>query len=173
MNSNKKNIKVLAIATSKRTRGGVTAVLKAYEQNALWQKFNCKWIESHRDKNIFVKLYYFITSFFCALFLIPFYDIVHVHTSRPGSVIRKMPYILYARLWNKKVITHLHFFETHVVFSPKFKRLYQMACALSHKVIVLSERCKREYASDIIPAEKMLVIYNPVTTTIAEEKKYE
>ena len=164
MDTDNRHIKVLIIATSRHTRGGITSVLKTYQQSALWDEFSCKWLESHCDKNLLVKLYYFISSFIQALYYIPTYDIVHIHTSRPGSVIRKLPYILYARLWKKKVISHLHFFETHVVFSKRYKNLYRLLSRLSHKIIVLSERCKKEYTGEIFPAEKMCVIYNPITT---------
>lgn len=43
------NPKVLVIATSRKTRGGITSVVKAYENSSLWNKFRCKWIETHRD----------------------------------------------------------------------------------------------------------------------------
>lgn len=166
--SKEKGIKVLTIATSPFTRGGVTSVLKAYEKSPLWKEFEMRWIATHRDSNKLVKLWYFFKSFIQALFYIPSYDIIHIHTSRPPSVLRKLPYILYARLWRKKVIVHLHFFETHVVFSPQYKRLYGFLCQLAHKIVVLSARCKREFASDIIPTEKMQVVYNPITTTISD-----
>ena len=50
------NSKVLVIATSRNTRGGITSVVKAYENSPLWDKFHCKWIETHRDGGAFTKL---------------------------------------------------------------------------------------------------------------------
>ena len=41
--------KVLVLATSRKTRGGVTSVVKAHEQGEQWKKFHCKWVETHRD----------------------------------------------------------------------------------------------------------------------------
>ena len=41
--------KVLVLATSRKTRGGVTSVVKAHEQGEQWKKYHCKWIETHRD----------------------------------------------------------------------------------------------------------------------------
>lgn len=164
--------RILMIATSRKTRGGVTAVLKKYEESLLWSECECRWLETHRDGNIITKLYYSVVAFIQALFIIPYYDIIHVHTSRPPSALRKLPFLAYARLWNKKVIVHLHFFETHIVFSPRYRGLYGMLCRLAHKVVVLSQRAKQEYASDIIPAHKMQVIYNPVTTIINTQTKY-
>ena len=37
--------KVLVIATSRKTRGGITSVIKAHETGEQWEKFHCKWIE--------------------------------------------------------------------------------------------------------------------------------
>ena len=43
--------KVLVVATSRKTRGGITSVVKAHETSEQWKKFHCKWIETHRDGN--------------------------------------------------------------------------------------------------------------------------
>ena len=54
----KQNVKVIVVATSRKTRGGITSVVKAYENSALWNAFHCKWIETHRDGEAFTKLSY-------------------------------------------------------------------------------------------------------------------
>lgn len=51
----KHNPRVLVVATSRNTRGGITSVVKAYEKSAMWNKFRCKWIETHRDGGFFTK----------------------------------------------------------------------------------------------------------------------
>ena len=43
--------KVLVIATSRKTRGGITSVVKAHETGEQWKKYHCRWIETHRDGN--------------------------------------------------------------------------------------------------------------------------
>ena len=42
--------KVLVIATSRKTRGGITSVVKAHEKGEQWNDYHCKWIETHIDK---------------------------------------------------------------------------------------------------------------------------
>lgn len=81
--------KVLVIATSRKTRGGITSVIKAHETGEQWKKFHCKWIETHRDSNKITKLYYAIKGFISFLILLPFYDIIHFHVSFKGSLTRK------------------------------------------------------------------------------------
>lgn len=51
--------KVLVVATSRKTRGGITSVIKAHETGEQWKEFHCKWIETHIDKCIFLKLIIF------------------------------------------------------------------------------------------------------------------
>ena len=48
--------KVLVVATSRKTKGGITSVVKAHETGEQWKKFHCKWIETHRDGNSVRKL---------------------------------------------------------------------------------------------------------------------
>ena len=64
--------KVLVIATSRKTRGGITSVIKAHETGEQWEKFHCKWIETHRDGNPIRKLYYLFTALIEYILLIHF-----------------------------------------------------------------------------------------------------
>lgn len=70
--------KVIIVATSRKTRGGITSVVLAHEQGQQWKDFHCKWIETHQDKNKSIKLLFFFKAFFQYLFLFPSYDIVHI-----------------------------------------------------------------------------------------------
>lgn len=64
--------KVLVVATSHKTRGGITSVIKAHQQGAQWKEFHCKWIETHIDKGMFWKLFYLIKGLTTYLLLLPF-----------------------------------------------------------------------------------------------------
>ena len=99
-------LKVLIVATSRRTRGGITSVVKAYESSLLWNDYHCKWVETHRDGGAFTKIVYLIKGFLKFLVSVPHYDIVHVHTSEPASALRKMPFMVISKLLGKKVIVH-------------------------------------------------------------------
>ena len=65
--------KVLVVATSRKTRGGITSVIKAHETGEQWKKYHCKWIETHRDGNIFCKIGYLIRALLLYILLLPFY----------------------------------------------------------------------------------------------------
>ena len=67
--------KVLVVATSRKTRGGITSVIKAYERNPIWKEYHCYWIQTHRDGYLFRKLLYLIAAWIRHLIFLPFYDI--------------------------------------------------------------------------------------------------
>ena len=52
------NTRVLILATSRKTRGGITAVLKAHETGEQWKRFHCHWVQTHRDGNNIRKIAY-------------------------------------------------------------------------------------------------------------------
>ena len=67
--------RVLVVATSRKTRGGITSVVKAHETGAQWKKYHCRWIQTHRDGNPIRKLWYLFTALIEYACLLPFYDI--------------------------------------------------------------------------------------------------
>ena len=54
--------RVLVVATSRKTRGGITSVVKAHETGEQWKKYHCRWIQTHRDGPTWRKILYFISS---------------------------------------------------------------------------------------------------------------
>ena len=105
-------MKVLVVATSRKTRGGITSVIKAHEMGEQWKQYHCKWIQTHRDGPALRKLLYFVIGLIEYIVLLPFYDIVHVHFSEPSSAIRKRIFVRLAKLMNKEVVIHFHSFST-------------------------------------------------------------
>ena len=100
--------KVLVIATSHKTRGGITSVVKAHQQGEQWKEFHCKWIETHIDKGAISKLFFLIKGWMQFMFNLPSCQIVHIHMSEPASAIRTCFFLPFANLFGKKVIMHFH-----------------------------------------------------------------
>lgn len=94
--------KVLVVATSRKTRGGITSVIKAHETGEQWKKYHCRWIETHRDGNAIRKLWYLFTALIEYILLLPFYDIVHIHIATTQSAKRKMLFLYPAKWIGKK-----------------------------------------------------------------------
>lgn len=169
----KHKIKVLVVATSRKTRGGITSVVKAYENSPLWNDFHCKWIETHRDGGAFTKIAYLLKGFAQFLMNVPFYDIIHIHTSELPSALRKVMFIAVSKMMGKKVIVHFHSFSVDTTIKSKYQWVYRYLFGKADRVIVLSkywldEICKTFGFGD----DKVKVLYNPCTTEVSG-KTYE
>lgn len=162
--------KVLIIATSHKTRGGITSVIKAHQQGEQWKEFHCKWIETHIDKGSIFKLFYFCKGWILFMLNLPFYDIVHIHTSEPPSAIRKCLFMWWSKLWKKKVIVHFHAFSPETTINGKYQKVYKYLFEHADKVIVLSQLWKKYVNDTFHLGDKIQVIYNPCTTEILPEK---
>lgn len=161
-------IRVLVIATSRRTRGGITSVIKAYEKSTLWNEYHCKWIETHRDGNVCTKLWYLLRGFSQFLVNVPFCDIVHVHTSEPASAFRKMVFVAIAKRMGKKVIVHFHSFSVETTIKSRFRWIYKYLFGKADEVLVLSKYWQKNVCETFGLSEKKIqVLYNPCTTDVS------
>lgn len=150
--------KVLVVSTSRKTRGGITAVLRLYEKSSMWQQYHCRWIGTHRDGGKLRKIYYFIKALALYVVLLPCYDIVHLHFSLPVSARRKYPFFRVAKLFGKKIVIHLHCgSQIDDIWSPIYQKMFE-ECDCG---IVLSEGLKRKVEERIGKSDKLRVVYNP------------
>ena len=158
--------KVLVVATSRKTRGGITSVIKAHERGWQWKLFHCHWVETHRDKGAMVKLAYLAKGFAEYLTLLPFYDIVHVHLSEPPSACRKLPLVWMANLLKKKTIVHFHAFSPETTFRSRYKKVYQRLFSMADVLIVLSPTWEQSVKETFPGLTNIRVVYNPCTAEI-------
>lgn len=103
-----KNLKVLVVATSRKTRGGITSVIKAHETGEQWKKYHCHWVQTHRDGPAWRKIVYLIIAWIDFMIHLPFYHIIHIHLSLQTTAFRKRYFVKVAKIFRKKVIIHLH-----------------------------------------------------------------
>lgn len=154
--------RVLVVATSRKTRGGITSVVKAHETGEQWKKYHCRWIETHRDGPTWRKVWYLIIGLSQYTCLLPFYDIVHMHVSFSGSLTRKCLVMWFAKWMGKKTIVHFHPPTPDVLtmsgHTEKYRRLFGMA----DKVLVLSESWKTLIMNMLdIEVGNIEILYNP------------
>lgn len=163
-------LKILVIATSRKTRGGITSVVKAYENSPLWAKFHCKWIETHRDGGSFTKLSYLLKGFLLFLLCVPCYDIIHIHTSEPPSALRKVLFVAVSKLLGKKVIVHFHSFSVDTTIKSKYQNVYRYLFGKADVVLVLSKYWQDELCRTFgFKDDKVKVLYNPCTTEVSNK----
>lgn len=154
--------RILVVATSRKTRGGITSVINAHEKGPQWNKYQIKWIEAHIDRNNFLKIGYFLYSLIQFFFLIPFYDLVHIHVSTYSSVFRKSFYLFLAKLYNKKVITHLHCSTPSIIYEKRNRSLYRRFFLASDVVLVLSSQWKQYVYEALDVKDNVRILYNPI-----------
>ena len=153
--------RVLIVATSRKTRGGITAVIKAHEQGKQWDEFKCNWIETHIDRSNFLKIFYFIKAIIKFIFLAPFYDIIHIHIASFPSYKRKIFFFNIAKIYRKKIILHFHPHKPEVIFDEKNKKFYKNIFLRSDKILVLSNQWKNWIYEALGVYENIEVLYNP------------
>lgn len=153
--------KVIVVATSRKTRGGITSVIKAHETGEHWKKYHCKWIETHRDGNNIRKLWYLITALIQYILILPFYDIVHIHIATTKSAHRKKIFFYLAKLLRKKTIFHFHPSNEKFLYNINNQKLYRKLFSKADIVLVLSEQWKRWIYETLSLSEKIEVLYNP------------
>lgn len=154
--------KVLVVATSRKTRGGITSVVKAHEKGPQWKEFHCHWVQTHRDGPSWRKIAYFISGLFDFLIRIPFYDIVHIHTADYATEKRKRIFARLTKLFGKKLIVHLHSSGPQYSIGGKYRNIYNYSFTHADKVILLSNTWREEAKKAFnLPTDKMAVLYNP------------
>lgn len=157
--------RVLVVATSRKTRGGISSVIKAHESGEQWKKFHCTWIGTHRDGPTWRKICYFFTGTLEYVLLLPFSDIVHMHVSFQGSLIRKCLYMRIAKLFGKKTIVHFHPPTQDVLKNPAFTKKYQYLFSNADCVLVLSKLWKKWIGEELhVDDSNIKVLYNPCPT---------
>lgn len=150
--------KVLVIATGRKTRGGITSVIKAYEKAPIWSKYHCHWIQTHRDGTILRKLFYLLWAWIAFIIRLPFYNIVHIHFSLPNSAKRKYPFFKLAKAMKKKTVVHLHCGDQlQEIWNTTYEKMFLHA----DKVLFLSEKTKAFVAGRMGMRDNFEVLYNP------------
>lgn len=153
--------KVLVVATSRKTRGGITAVIRAYEAGPQWREFHSRWIESSRDGAAWRKLLYLAAALAQYVVLLPFYDIVHLHLTGGTSVRRKAIFFRLARLMGKRTIVHFHPSGPGVLDDPASARRLRRLFTGADRVVVLSGLWRTWLRERLGVTERVTVLYNP------------
>lgn len=164
--------KVLVVATSRKTRGGITAVVKAHEAGEQWSRFHCRWIPTHVDKGSLPKLMCLARGLAEYLVLLPGADIVHIHTSEPSSAKRKLLFFRPAKWLKKKIVVHFHSFSPDTTINGPYSKLYQELFCGADVVVVLSNYWKEVVDEKFHLGDRIKVVYNPCPT-ITYLQKYE
>lgn len=152
------NPKVLVIATSNKSRGGIATVVNAFMHQSQWSQYKCRWIKTHIDKGFIHKLWMLSTAFIQYILLLPLYDIVHIHVSTTVSANRKYIFYKLAKIFGKKTIIHLHCgSQLSDIWNKKYEDMFVNA----DKCLTLSNGIRDYIVSRIGKIDNVEVLYNP------------
>src|ERR1035437_8252489 len=154
------NKKIIVLATSRKTRGGITSVIKEYEKSKVGEKWNCSWIGTYVDRGNLIKLLYFIEAFFHFLYVAPSAGLIHIHFSESTTAVRKTFFFVIAKIFQKPVILHFHAFSPEDTLQGKRKKLYKELFKQADAIIALSHFWKIQIENIIGITDKIKVIYN-------------
>lgn len=159
--------RVLVVATSRKTRGGITSVIKAHETGEQWKKYHCVWIQTHRDGPIWRKILYLFSAWIEFLCLLPFCDAVHFHAAAGGSARRKVPFAKLAKHCGKNVLVHFHPPAEKVLIEEPWRTPTYRLFDIADRLLVLSPRWKNLIRKEMPNLTCSIeVIYNPCPSII-------
>lgn len=166
-------INILMVGPERKAKGGVATVVNNYYDSSLIKKVRLKYISTAIDGKKIYKLLYGSFSYLKILYTLIFkrVDILHIHMASRNSFNRKSVIVNMAKMFNKKVIIHLH--------GAEFDKFYNNECTEMQKkkvnkifnkadiIIALSEQWKEKisnycdtqveviYNSVVVPKENM------------------
>ena len=150
--------KVLVVATSPKSRGGIATVVGALRDTDMWKAHKCCWVATHIDRSRLQKVVTLALSFFKYVLLLPWYDIVHIHLSTTVSANRKYIFYKIARLFRKKVVVHLHCgSQLSDIWNSKYEDMFTN----SDMCLALSNSIKDMIVARTGRIDNVRVVYNP------------
>lgn len=155
--------KVLFLGVSKKTKGGMTAVLVSYEKYIDGMRFIPTW----RLGNKFVKSWFALQALFRTWLLLMFdkrIKIVHIHGAANASFERCKMFIRLAKRFHKKVILHEHAADFEEYYNnSEDKESITSTINLCDCLIVLSKSWKEYFASIGVDEKRIQVLNNIVS----------
>lgn len=155
--------KILLIGPN--SQGGITSVIKTLLVNGLDKK--SAFLPSYVDGGILKNLLYyplFLINLILKLIVSSDIKIIHIHGASRGSFTRKSLVVLISKIFNKKIIYHVHGAEFHIFYknSPMLgKRYISFILDLSDKILVLSTKWQ-EFMRTVSSNKNIQVLYNPL-----------
>ncbi|WP_261844972.1 glycosyltransferase family 4 protein [Aliamphritea ceti] len=157
--------KVIMIGCSPNSPGGISSVIKTYEQNSLFDG-SVRYISSYYSSNKLLMIFRFCISFCQFIYNLVVFkpDIVHVHSASRGSFWRKYIFLRVSCFFGIKTIFHLHsgeFINFYTNQSVAVKNRIRVFLENVDLVIALTPYWK-EKINYISTEINVKVLFNPV-----------
>lgn len=158
--------KVLVLATSRRSHGGISSVVMAHERTDEWRNHRCSWIATHRSGSKLTKLAYLLSGFLRYIVLLPGSKAVHMHIGHAPSAKRKLLFMGMAKTFGKKTIVHIHADLKPTILGSD-KDVYFKLFREADRIVVLSKKWRDEIIRMCPTVHPPEILYNPCPATAA------
>lgn len=167
----KNKSKVLIVAPNKDFQGGISSLINMYSKNNLYNN-QVIYLASYNGQNIFQIIFYlsFLIKYIFNLTTNKNIKLVHIHTASRGSFLRKYIVFIIAKLFNKKIILHIHGAEFNIFYNnvPKLiKKIITKTFDSADLIIVLSKGWEKDI-SEKTSNHNIKILY---TCTVIKELK--
>jgi glycosyltransferase involved in cell wall biosynthesis len=147
-------------------RGGIRAVVDAYERDGVFRRWNAVALYSHIEGSLAARLLAALSALvrFSILLLDGRVALLHSHAAMSGSFWRKAVFAEAARMFGVPVVLHLHGSDMEIFYDaqgPLGRRAIKRQLEKADRVIVLSESW-REFVARVAPAARSAVVSNYV-----------
>ena len=155
---------VLMCGTDVSTMGGISSVVRNYIDHGMMERLGVRYMPTHRDGSKLGKVLFYLGQFPRIVVTMPRVRIVHIHTSQGWSFRRLFALFLFARIFGRKTVWHVHgsqfdtFYRSAV--APE-RMLIRYAFRSADAVIALSDAWKTSLLT-IEPSSKVSVVHNAV-----------
>lgn len=168
-------IRILMCGSDRKEKGGMNSVINQLMNHNWGNDFQLSYLATHITGNSMKKIVFFANAYRklekCAKENT--FDIIHIHMSYKGSFYRKYYVAKLCKMYEKKVIIHLHGSEFKDFYnggSEKRKKEIRELFSIADISIVLGEEWK-EFILEISPMANVVVINNAVPMPKIEEKR--
>lgn len=161
-----KRRRALWVSTSMSTKGGVSSVVRAFNETPLWAEWDIHHVVTHRDGSKLSRMTIFVVGSmkFVVELVLRRPDLVHIHMSSAGSFVRKCILTWLARAFRLPVVIHMHgggFDHFHDESSRPVRALIRATLETSQTVVALGDSWAVELRR-IAPRARIIVIPNTV-----------
>lgn len=158
--------RVLWVSTSLRTPGGMTTFVTTMRDTPLWQAWGIEFIATHRSGSRTARVLAFARGLVSYLWVLTTRrpDLVHLHSGKEGSFVRKAILLWLARIARIPVVLHVHAGRFALFYDrtpPSGQSVIRRTLAAASVVVALGRGWSRSL-QDIAPDAHLISIPNPV-----------